>query len=91
MKDCDSACPDVFGSQFAVAYYVMGIFEAEMTLLLADSFQYGRAVVRRFRAIDIVEPQVKFTAIGVDLETVAIVQVGVNKRDIFDTDKLCCG
>ena len=69
----------------------MGIFEAEMTLLLADSFQYGRAVVRRFRAIDIVQAQVKFTAVCIDLETVAVVLVGVNKRDIFDTDKLCCG
>ena len=62
-----------------------------MALLLTYSFQYGLAVVRGFRAIDIVEAQVQFAAVGIDLETVAIVQVGVNKRDIIDTDKLCSG
>ncbi len=79
---------DVFSSQFAVAYYVMGVFKAEVVLLLADPFQFGLAVVRGFRAIDIVQAQVQFTAAGIDLETVAVVQVGFNKRDIFDTDKL---
>ena len=59
-----------------------------MVLLFADSFQFGIGAGGGLQAIHVVEPQVQFLAVGLDLETVAVVQAGFDKRRVLDGLKL---
>ena len=74
---------DVLGGLFAEAHNGTGVFEAEMVLLLADSLQFGIGAGGGFQAIHVVEPQVQFLAVGLDLETVAVVQASLDSSVAF--------
>ncbi len=58
-----------------------------MVLLFADSFKVGLAAVGGFRAIDIVEPQVKFAPGRIDFETVAVVESSINEGNALYADQ----
>ena len=70
---------DVFSRLFAESHDSIEIFEAEMVLLCGGSVPVGLVVIGGLQAIHVVEPQVQFLAVGLDLETVAVVQVSLDK------------